>query len=231
MQPFRRCLSVVVAAALGAACADSDADPVDTIPELIDQATAADRSDPKGAGLPGLWRTRATVEVPGGPTAHVDLIWIIGQRDAWHVVEVFADPGLTIPLLRWDIVRGYALGRQAPISQRAVELDWTDRAGFIEVFVDDPATLAALGVDDCGAAPGEPRDTSGDDCAAPFFPFRDCTLMDFAELAGGRLTFGDPRATDRCTERASTYEAWTFDRVPMTAELDAILDARPTDLL
>jgi len=209
-----------------AACSDSE---IETVDELIDQAEVSNSAEEKNEPFEGLWRTEATVTVPG-TTAFIDLIWIVGEQEAWHVVSVFADPQMTIPLARWDIVRGYELGEPFSISPDARELLWDDRQSWVSVFTDQLEILAVLGLDDCNATVGVPRDTSTDNCAAPFFPFRTCPMMDFAEINENGLTFGDPQAVDRCVQRVDEYEAWTFERTTMTAELADILEQRPEAL-
>ncbi len=54
--------------------------------------------------------------------------------------------------------------------------------------------------------------------------------MDFVEVRDELMTFGDPRATDRCQERANSYEGWSFERVAFTPEIEALLAARPEQL-
>ena len=193
------------------------------------QAERAAEADPAGLAMPGLWRTKSQVE-GGGVSAWADLIWIVGEREAWHVVSVFADEELTIPLVRWDIVRAYEVGGAFSISTDASELNWRDISSWITAFVDAPPLLQALGIDDCQPEVTVPLDSSQNNCAAPFFPYRDCELMDFAEIREQQLTFGDPQATDRCVERVDSYEAWSFARVPFTPDVYDVLDQRPEGL-
>ncbi|MEM9861528.1 MAG: hypothetical protein AAF938_07930 [Myxococcota bacterium] len=215
--------AVLVALALGlAACADDSVEPVANIAQLIDQAEAANDA----GDVRGLWRTTAPVTV-GETTAWVDLIWIMGEATGWHVVTVYADEAQTIPIVRWDIVRDYTLGGPAAISADARELDWSDRGSWLVSFLDSPELLAVLGVDDCGLVSGQRTDTAPANCGTPFFPVRTCVMEDFAELRDDVLTFGDPLAVDRCAERVNEYEAWSFERVPFTPDIDAILADRP----
>ncbi len=197
-----------------------------TVDTIIAEAEDASAKDVAGSHIEGLWRTQALIEAPGGVSAWADLIWVVGMDAAWHVVSVFADEERTVPLVRWDIVRAYSMGGGSAVSDQATELDWTDLRASVTPYVDTPALLEIIGIDDCPVEVGVPFDSS-DNCAAPFFPFRECTLMDFAELKNAQLTFGDPQATDRCVTRVSVYEAWSFERVASSPELRAILEDRP----
>ncbi len=164
--------------------------------------------------LLGLWRTKIFQE-----GAWVDLIWVIGKKHAWHVVTAYADEALTVPLLRWDIVREYSLGQPSSQFTGGYELRWNDEWSSLFAYVDDDALFAQVGVGDCELKPFTLRDTSSDNCGAPLFPFRDCALQDFVELADARMTFGDPTEGDRCEQRPTRREAWSFERVALTPEL------------
>jgi hypothetical protein len=168
--------------------------------------------------LMGVWRTK---EFQQG--AWVDLIWVMGKERAWHVVAAYADEALTIPLLRWDVVRTYALGRRSTDFTSAYELTWTDQWSSLLASVDNAALFTQIGVADCALTPNVLRDTSTDNCGAPLFPFRECALHDFVELADGRMTFGDPTQGDRCEQHPTQREAWSFERVKLTPELSARL--------
>jgi hypothetical protein len=194
---------------------------------LVEEARQATAQDPDGTVLPGLWRTQSEVTGAGGIAAWADLIWVIGESHAWHVVLVYTDASRAVPLARWDIMRAYRTGGPVPISETAVELDWRDVDSFVTTYIDVPPLLEALGVEDCDLTTGEALDTSGGNCGAPFFPFRTCTLLDFADLQAGGLTFGEPRATDRCAERVDVFEGWTFERASYDDALMDILDAHP----
>src|SRR5688572_20085273 len=51
--------------------------------------------------LVGLWHVKTFQQTPDGSAqAWVDLYWIIGRQYAMHVVTLYADEALTIPLLR-----------------------------------------------------------------------------------------------------------------------------------
>lgn len=170
--------------------------------------------------LAGLWRTKTFEQ-----GAWVDLIWVIGKQHAWHVVTAYADEQLTIPLVRWDIVRQYEFdqpsghaGHPRETPQR-YDLVWTDLASWLTPYVNNPELYQQIGLDDCELVAGERRDVSTDNCGAPLFPFRQCPLLDFVELTDDRMTFGDPRQGDRCEHRPTHYEAWSFDRVHLTPEL------------
>jgi hypothetical protein len=171
--------------------------------------------------LVGIWRTK---EYQRG--AWVDLIWVIGRAHAWHVVTAYADEALSIPLLRWDVVRGYSVGAPSTQFASARELNWTDEWSSLLPYVDNEALFTQVGVADCKLMSGVLRDTSGDNCGAPLFPFRQCALQDFVELADGRMTFGDPTEGDRCQQRPTRREAWSFERVALTPELSARLVGR-----
>ncbi len=197
------------------------------ISAIVQEAEAASEQPATSTQLAGLWRTKASVQSPNGTSAWVDLIWVFGDAEAWHAVSVFIDEDLTVPLARWDVVRAYNTGESVPISADAVALDWNDISSWIVAYTDVPALLGALGIDDCATQVDVPLDTSTNNCGEPFFPFRDCTLMDFAEVKDSRLTFGDPQDTDRCAERVGSYEEWSFERIPFTAEVREILAKRP----
>lgn len=196
--------------------------------EIVEQAQtvgaeAGTTSDARtfARGLVGFWRIKNFEQ-----GLWVDLIWVMGRHHAWHVVTVYADEALTVPLVRWDIVRGYELEGPSSEFPDAYNLQWTDRVGGLTPFVNDPALFASVGLDDCDLAVGTTTDLSLDNCGAPFFPFRDCPLMDFVQLRDDRMTFGDPRQGDRCTDRPTQYEAWTFERVPFTPQLREALFRR-----
>ncbi len=208
-----------------AACSDDDPDDYGTA--MVEEAERANADDPAGTALPGLWRTKSFAQAPDGTGAWVDLVWVVGDDTAWHVVSLYADEALTIPLMRWDITREYALGATSSISARARELDWNDIESWLTLSVDDPQLLSSLLIDDCPMEIGVPHDTSASNCGAPLFPFRDCMMMDFAEIEGGELTFGDPLAVDRCVERVGRYEAWSFDRVVFSSEVRELLEVGP----
>lgn len=172
--------------------------------------------------LTGLWHARTLRQAPSGASAWVDLYWIVGRTHAWHVVTLYADEGLQIPLLRWDLIRSYRLEQPSSVFPQAYDLEWTDVSSFLTPYVDSPSLFASIGIADCDLQTGITLDTS-DNCGAPLFPFRDCALADFAQLADDRLTFGDPQSTDRCVERANRYEGWTFERATLTPELVHVL--------
>lgn len=193
---------------------------------LVEEARSVDDDGlrrGRGAGLDetrfhqdlvGFWRARTVSQ-----GTFVDLIWVVGWEHAWHVVVAYADEAMQVPLLRWDLVRRYRLDDPSSAFPRAYDLTWNDQVGSLTPYVDAPALFAAVGVDDCALVPGERTDLSLDNCGAPVFPFRDCPLMDFVELEDGQMTFGDPLQGDRCLVRPTRYEAWSFDRVPLSAEL------------
>jgi hypothetical protein len=178
------------------------------------ERTTSDRRD-FHRRLVGLWHVKTFQQTPDGSAqAWVDLYWIIGRQYAMHVVTLYADEALTVPLLRWDLIRGYELEGPSSEVPEAYDLTWTDQGSWLTAYVDHPALLGNLGVADCNLQVGKRRSTR-DNCGAPLFPFRDCPLMDFAQLAGGKLTFGDPLSNDRCIARANRFEAFSFDRVPL----------------
>jgi hypothetical protein len=210
---LRRSITASLVAAL--LCALGCGSDPTTREEILEQASEAPGSDPEPGSrsgsppdLTGVWRTKVYFQ-----DAWVDLIWVIGHRHAWHVVTAYADEELTVPLLRWDIVRLYDLEGPSEQFPDAHDLRWTDLSSTLVAYVDDPELLAAVQVDDCDLVPGEVRDTSTDDCGAPLFPFRTCQLMDFVEIADDRMTFGDPQQGDRCVMRPTRYEAWSFSRM------------------
>ena len=164
--------------------------------------------------LVGFWRTQHFQR-----GAWVDLIWVMGKESAWHAVIAYADEAMTIPLLRWDIVRSYRLDQRSAAFPDAYELTWTDRASTLTAYVDDPGLFASLGIDDCTLQPNAPVDLSIDNCGAPLFPFRECDLKDFVELTDAGMTFGDPTQGDRCVSRPTRHEGWTFERVPFSLDL------------
>ncbi len=195
-----------------AACAtDSGAD-IDTITQEA-KRPSRDRS------MVGFWRTKAFAE-----GAWVDLIWVVGRTHAWHAVIAYADEELTIPLVRWDALRRYKL--EAPVDSTH-NMTWNDVDGRLYAHVDNPELFAGIGIDDCNLEVGVSRDLTVDNCGAPLFPFRDCTLMDYARIEGDSLTFGAPGQGDRCVARPTTDGAWTFERVPFSAELGQALFATP----
>ena len=227
------CLLILALIGPTAGCGDEgpapDAAAVPTIDALIEQARAASARDPEGTTLPGIWRTQSAVE-GGGFRVWADLIWIIGETHAWHAVLVYTDASRSTPLARWDILRAYHTGGPAAIAETAVQLDWQDVSSYLTVYTDMPEVVTALGIDDCAPAIGAAFSTADDNCGAPFFPFRDCTLMDFADVTPAGLTFGEPRATDRCVERVDVYEGWTFEQVPFDGDLPGLLADRPAAL-
>lgn len=205
--------------ALLGACAGSE--PGLENADLIAQADAlTDSRASRGRGISpretphGLWRTKVYEQ-----GAWVDLIWVIGKQRAWHVVTAYADEALTVPLLRWDIVRAFEIGGPYTEVQGARELTWVDLQSQLIAYVDDPALFASLGLNDCPLRVGTSHDLSSDNCGEPLFPFRDCELMDLVLVEGDTLTFGDPREGDRCVRRPLSLEAWSFERVPLTFEL------------
>lgn len=225
------------AALIGGACTVPDATDVALDPDLhhaqllaeveresVTLAPPAEATAARRAGgdrrdfhrrLVGLWHVKTFQQTPDGSAqAWVDLYWIIGRQFATHVVTLYADEALTVPLLRWELIRRYELERPSSQIPAAYDLTWTDQGSWLTAYVDNPALLANLGVADCNLQAGERRSTR-DNCGAPLFPFRDCPLMDFAQLAGGKLTFGDPLSVDRCVTRTSSFEAFSFDRVSL----------------
>jgi hypothetical protein len=205
------------------ACGTPSHSPVEA--EIVDEvADAESPSSEMGARerhvhrrMIGAWRTKIFER-----GAWVDLIWIVGSQRAWHLVTAYADEAMTIPLLRWSIVRHYELGQPLPGVARTYELTWNDLTASLTAYVDDAALFSALGIDDCNLSPFEPLDLAPTNCGAPLFPFRDCTMMDFVELSGDRLTFGDPEQGDRCVARPTRHERWGFDRVRLVDVLDAL---------
>lgn len=169
---------------------------------------------PRPASPYGFWRTQVFEQ-----GAWVDLIWVVGRERAWHAVIAYADEARTMPLLRWDVVRRYELGETFAEVAGARKLAFRDLTGRLEAYVDDPALFASLGLDDCALQIGQPHDLSLDNCGAPLFPFHDCDMMDFAIVERDELTFGDPRQGNRCQQRPTRVEAWTFERVPLTPDL------------
>lgn len=168
--------------------------------------------------LIGVWRAK---EFQQG--AWVDLIWVIGRQHAWHVVAAYADEALTVPLLRWDVVRRYEVGAPSTQVASARDIRWMDEWSSLLAHVDNPALFTQVGVADCELVPGVLRDTSSDNCGAPLFPIRECEMRDFVELTGGQMTFGDPTEGDRCEQRPTRREAWSFERAELTPELTARL--------
>lgn len=164
--------------------------------------------------LVGVWRTHAFER-----GAWVDLIWVMGKHHAWHVVTAYADEQLTTPLLRWDMLRSYSLEQPSAHMAKTHDLTWTDISSSLLAYVDNEALFAGVGVDDCALEPLVRRDLALDNCGAPLFPFRTCPLADFVELVDGRLTFGDPREGDRCEQRPTRREAWSFERVSLDKDL------------
>jgi hypothetical protein len=158
----------------------------------------------------GVWET---TEFLNG--AWVKLEWIVKKRRARHLVTAYADSELTIPILKWDITRRYKLKRSSNLFAQAYNLTWKDKRANIEIFIDNPELFAQLGIDDCNLKVGEPRDLSIDNCAAPPFPFRTCKMKDFVELKDNYqvMTFGDPTQKDRCLERPTRYEGWSFTKL------------------
>jgi hypothetical protein len=189
--------------------------------ELIQEAQALSkdehahkkRSDANLA-LAGVWRTKVYEQ-----GAWVDLIWVVGRRYAWHAVTAYADEQLTVPLLRWDVVRAFELHGPYEEIEGARKLTWLDLHGQLRAYVDDPALFASLGLGDCDLRPGDARDLAADNCGAPLFPFHACDMMDFLIVDDDTLTFGDPRQGNRCEQRPTVPEAWSFERVPLTSEL------------
>lgn len=179
-----------------------------------DHATANSVSARRSRQFVGLWRTKTFEQ-----GAWVDLIWVVGKRHAWHVVTAYADQQLTVPLVRWDIVRNYQLEKPARHTPERYGLVWTDLASWLTPYVNNPALFEQIGLADCELVAGVRRDVSVDNCGAPLFPFRDCPLLDFVELTDNGMTFGDPREGDRCEQRPTRYEGWSFERVWPTPEL------------
>lgn len=227
---------VLLMAACGANASDSSAAARDMDPEvaltteaLLLEAKQGGRHEQRGESslrkfqrdLIGIWRAK---EFQQG--AWIDLIWVIGKEHAWHVVAAYADEALTIPLLRWDVVRSYELGAQSKQFASARDLSWTDEWSSLLAYVDNPGLFTQVGVSDCELVPGVLRDTSTDNCGAPLFPFRECELRDFVELTDGQMTFGDPTQGDRCEQRPTRREAWSFERAALTPELTARLLGR-----
>jgi hypothetical protein len=188
--------------------------------DLIMEAQALSKSqarrdhDDERTPAVGVWRTKVYEQ-----GAWVDLIWVIGKGRAWHAVTAYADEQLTLPLLRWDVVRAFELHGSYAEVEGAREMTWRDLHGQLKAFVDDPALFGALGLADCNLSPGEVRDLSTDNCGAPLFPFHDCEMMDFLVVEEDTLTFGDPRQGNRCERRPTNLEGWSFERVPLTPEL------------
>jgi hypothetical protein len=169
----------------------------------------------------GVWRTKVYEH-----GAWVDLIWVIGRSHAWHAVTAYADEQLTVPLLRWDVVRAFELHGPHEQVEGARELTWLDLHGQLKAFVDDPVLFASLGLADCDLRPGQTRELATNNCGAPLFPFHHCEMMDFVVVEDDTLTFGDPRQGNRCEQRPTNLEAWSFERVPLTPELLRALLAR-----
>lgn len=215
-----RLASLLIVASLALACSGSDEpSATETIWTEATELRVKDTTRPDARpafhhDLIGVWRT-TTFE----RGAWVDLIWVMGHRRAWHVVTAYADEQLTIPLVRWDVVREYQLGQASNVSPHARELTWTDLSSSLVAYVDAPELFASIGIDDCRLTPGVRRDLSVDNCGAPLFPYRDCPLLDFVELDGEMMTFGDPQQGDRCELRPTAREAWSFQREPLSPEL------------
>ena len=225
---FKRLFSTMLVS-LGAACGDGEA-ALPLTPAIADEArlSTLDRRpghhEPRAfhRSLLGFWRVKNFEQ-----GLWVDLIWVVGRRHAWHVVTLHADEDLRSPLVRWDIVRRYRLERPSSSFHHAYDLTWTDLASTLTPFVADPALFAASGIDDCSLEIGRATDLSRDNCGEPFFPFRECDLMDFVQRIDDRMTFGDPRQGDRCIMRPTRFEAWTFGRVAFDQELArALLEVR-----
>lgn len=191
-----------------AACsADSEPD--------LDSITQEARRPSSDRSMVGFWRTKAFAQ-----GAWIDLVWVVGRTHAWHMVTAYADEELTIPLVRWDALRRYKL--QTPVGNTH-DMTWDDVQGRLYAYAPNPGLFAGIGIDDCELEAGVSRDLTVDNCGEPLFPFRDCTLMDFARIEGDALTFGAPGQGDRCLERPTADEAWTFERVPFSAELGQAL--------
>jgi hypothetical protein len=218
------CFALGVFIMVGCGSSGSSPNPAASVADIVDQSKAGNASNTPG--VPGVWRTKALVKVPGA-SAWVDLIWMMGDATGWHVVTAYADEDLTIPLVRWDVIRDYSLGSPLEDPAEAIALDWSDRVSWVTAYVDSPELFGAMGLDDCKLSAGETVDTRLNNCGAPFFPFRDCIMMDFALLDDDVLTFGDPRAVDRCETRVTDLEAWSFERVALDASLDAALQPYP----
>jgi hypothetical protein len=167
--------------------------------------------------LVGLWHGRAHQDV-GQVRAYLDMYWIIGQRTAWHVVNVYADEALTTPLLRWDLVRSYTVEAGETEQANVHYIRWNNLDASLKAYVEAPELFQSVGIDDCDLRAGSRTDIT-DGCGAPFFPFATCELLDFARIEGSRLTFGSPWSVDRCVARPTVDEAWSFERIPLSAEI------------
>lgn len=207
--------------------------PVDVNTEASDQRTAIieelTSADPleKGARNPlmGLWHARATFPTAVGST-FLDMYWVVGRSSAWHVVYAYADEGLTQPLLRWDLLRAYDVTGVAAHDANEHLVTWDNLHATLFAYRDSPALFRAVGIDDCHLRAGHLTNIANG-CGAPFFPFARCTLLDFARVEGDLMTFGDPQVVDRCVERPTRDEAWSFARVALTSDIARKLLGEP----
>ncbi len=173
--------------------------------------------------LLGYWRTKSFVQ-----GAWVDLIWYIDRTHAWHVVIAYADEAMTIPLLRWDIVRQYKLEEKSTVHSKAYNMVWKDRLSMLTPYVENSELFSAIGIDDCALEVGKTLDTSLDNCGAPILPFRKCAMMDFVKLKNGKMTFGEPQQGDRCRIRPTELEGWSFNRTSFSPKLWKALNQNST---
>ncbi len=130
-------LSLLLATSV--ACTDDSNVELETVTQEAKVATTAN-------SMVGFWRTKTFAQ-----GAWVDLIWVVGRHHAWHVVSAYTDEALTIPLVRWDVIRHYELGESIGTT---IEMEWDDRYGRLYAYVDNPGLFAAIGIDDCVNRPG-----------------------------------------------------------------------------
>jgi len=231
--PMRASLLAVFLLPVCVACSTEDTTPrADETPSALLAEASTSTFSGHGPGrtsdtrafqrsLVGFWRTKHFQR-----GAWVDLIWVMGRERAWHAVIAYADEAMTVPLLRWDIVRSYRVDQRSTAFPDAYDITWTDRTSTLTAYVDNPGLFASLGIGDCALQQNVALDLSATNCGAPLFPFRDCNLKDFVELGDAGMTFGDPTEGDRCVSRPTRREGWTFARVPPSAALFRALDPR-----
>lgn len=182
---------------------------------LLQELEDSQQPDKHGTSkLVGLWHGLAPFPASSG-TVYLDMYWVVGHDSAWHVVYAYADEALTKPLLRWDLLRAYDVTGVAPNSPQTQLVTWNNLTATLYTYAEVPALFRATGLDDCNLRAGKLTSiTNG--CGAPFFPFARCELLDFARVERDVMTFGDPQQGDRCQERPTQDEAWSFQRVALT---------------
>ena len=187
----------LVAALAAAGCAGDD----DAAEEFAERAR-------------GAWRLERVQDSSVGPAYIVQTITLTDRRESL-LMQAFADPGKTIPLLAYESSGPYeVVGESATISD-AFELELQNETSMLTAYVVDPAFLNAIGLDDCGLAAGQPTDISNG-CGAPIFSVTDCIDLDLFQVARGgtELRTGAP-GVDRCVERPAALEPVPYLRVAL----------------